>query len=86
MPRLLAVLSLAALAACSQSIEAVNKGVTPAKLQADTARYFDTSPRNVQISKVQKSMVGTSYHARVGRALYTCNQFKAAITCDRAHY
>lgn len=75
-----------ALAACGQASDAVNKGVTPAKLQADTAAYFRTSKSNVTIGKMQKSMVGMAYQARVGRTLYNCNQFKAAINCERALY
>lgn len=86
MPRLLLVLSFAALTACGQATDAINKGVTPAKLQADTASYFKTSPRNVSIGKMRASMVGTAYQARVGRVLYNCNQFKAAISCERALY
>ena len=86
MPRLLLVLSFVALTACGQATEAVNKSVTPAKLQSDTASYFQTSARNVSIGKMRKSMVGTAYQARVGRVLYNCNQFKAAITCERARY
>lgn len=86
MPRLLLVLSFAALTACGQASDAINKGVTPAKLQSDTATYFKTSPRNVKIGKMQQSMLGTAYQARVGRVLYNCNQFKAAINCERARY
>ena len=83
--RTLLFLSLFFLAACGSATEAVNKGVTPAKLQADTARYFQTSTGNVRIGKMQQNMLGTAYQARVGRAHYNCNQFRAAITCERVH-
>ena len=86
MSRLLLVLSFTALAACGQATDAVNKGVTPTKLQADTAAYFRTSKSNVTIGKMQPSMLGMAYQARVGRTLYNCNQFKAAINCERVLY
>lgn len=86
MPRLLLILSFVGLTACGQATEAINKGVTPAKLQADTASYFQTSSRNVVIGKMRASMVGTAYQARVGQVLYNCNQFQAAISCERAQY
>lgn len=78
------LLSIAALSACASTTEAVNKNVTPAKIQADTARYFSTSPRNVTISNVRQTMLGTNYRARVGRTNYTCSQFRSAVSCDRA--
>ena len=86
MSRILLVLFLATLTACGQATDAINKGVTPAKLQADTAAYFRTSKSNVAIGNMKPSMVGMAYQARVGRVLYNCNQFKAAINCERAHY
>lgn len=85
MKRLPLLLAFTLLAACGSATEAVNKGVTPAKLQSETARYFQTSTKNVRIGKMHQTMLGTSYQARVGRALYNCNQFRAAITCERVH-
>jgi hypothetical protein len=84
MPRLLIVLAFAALSACAPATEKVNEGVTPAKLQADTATYFRTSAGNVRVGKMTKGVLGTSYQARVGRTLYNCKQFRAAITCEIA--
>lgn len=84
MIRILLVLSFVTLAACGQATDAVNKGVTPTKLQADTAAYFRTSKNNVVIAKMRPSILGMAYQARVGRVLYNCNQFKAAINCERA--
>ena len=86
MRKILLLTAFTALAACGQSIDAVNKGVTPAKLQADTATYFRTSKTNVAIGKMKPSMLGMAYQARVNRVLYNCNQFRAAITCERANY
>ena len=84
MPRLLFVLAFAALSACAQATEKVNEGVTPAKLQSDTAAYFRTSTGNVKVGKLTQGVLGTSYQARVGRTLYYCKQFRAAITCEIA--
>ena len=84
MRKFLVILPLAALTACGSATEAVNKGVTPAKILADTARYFSTSTRNVRVANIRQTMLGTTYQARVGRTLYNCNQFRAAVSCDRA--
>ncbi|MBT8418541.1 MAG: hypothetical protein KJO42_13970 [Silicimonas sp.] len=84
MPRLLLVLPFTLLTACGSATDAVNKGVTPAKIQADTARYFSTSTKNVQVGNIQQTMLGTSYQARVSRVLYNCSQFRSAVSCDRA--
>jgi hypothetical protein len=84
MSRLALAIALLALSACAEATQKVNEGVTPAKLQTDTASYFRTSVRNVRVGKMHQGMLGTSYQARVGKTLYNCKQFKAALTCELA--
>ena len=86
MPKIPVLLLVVGLTACAQATDSVNKGVTPAKLQADTASYFRTSPANVKISNMNQNVLGTSYRAHVKGHLYLCKTFKAAISCERAHY
>ena len=84
MPRYLAIVSLAALAACAQATETVNSDVTTQGLQDRTASYFNTYGSNVQIVSYRQSVVGTAYKARVSGRLYDCKYFRSAITCNRA--
>lgn len=73
-----------ALAACAQTTETVNSDVTPAKLQRDTAVYFNTSPSRVAIGNVKKGVLGTAYQARVAGRVFDCHYFRSSVTCERA--
>ncbi|NNE79353.1 MAG: hypothetical protein HKN18_03685 [Silicimonas sp.] len=84
MRKLILLVGILAVSACAQATDAVNSDVTQAKLQTDTAKYFDTSPRYVKVGNLKQSMVGTAYQARVGGRLYDCKYFRSAVSCWRA--
>ena len=84
MPRLLLILSFTALSACGYATDKVNSDATQAKLQGDTAGYFETSMSNVSVGSFKRSVVGTSYKARVSGNLYDCRYFRSAVTCAPA--
>jgi len=84
MPRLLLILSFSALSACGYATDKVNSDVTQVKLESDTAGYFETSMSNVSVGSFKRSVVGTSYKARVSGNLYDCHYFRSAVTCNRA--
>ena len=82
MQKLIAILSLSALAACAAATETVNSDATPAQLQKSTAQFFKTSTGNVRVSGLKATLVGTEYRAQVGRGLYDCHYIRGAISCD----
>lgn len=84
MQKALLALPLILLTACGSATDAMNKGVTPAKLRTDTATYFRTSEHNVAVGEIRQTMLGTSYKARIGKVVYDCNHFRAAVSCERA--
>lgn len=84
MPKFILILTFTALSACGYATDKVNSDVTQAKLESDTARYFETSRSNVSVGSFRQSIVGTSYKARVAGNLYDCSYFRSALTCARA--
>lgn len=84
MHKFIAIVSLAALSACSYATEQVNSDVSAAKLQHSTASLFKTSTRNVAVSNFKATVVGTEYKARVGRGVYDCHYIRGSATCERA--
>lgn len=77
------LLSLTALSACGAAVDSVNSDASAAKLQKDTARYFETSASNVEVGNFVRQITGTAYKARVGGTLYNCHYFKSAVTCEQ---
>ena len=78
------IAGLLALAACAKTTETVNSDVTTAKLQKDTATYFNTSPSRVAIGNIKKGVLGTAYQARVAGRVFDCHYFRSSVTCERA--
>jgi len=75
---------LLVLAACAKTTETVNSDVTLAKLQQDTATYFNTSPSRVAIGNMRQGVLGTAYQARVAGRVFDCHYFRSSVTCERA--
>lgn len=84
MQKSLAILALLALAACAETTDAVNSDASEAQLRVSTAKLFSTSARNVRVSSLKQTLVGTEYRAQVGRGLYNCHYFRGAVSCDPA--
>ncbi len=84
MQKLIAIAALAALSACAYTTEQVNSDVSTAQLQQSTASLFKTSPRNVSVSNLKPTVVGTEYKARVGSGIYDCHYIRGSASCERA--
>lgn len=78
------IAGLLLVSACAQATDTVNSDATPAKLQKDTATYFNTSPSRVAVGNMRQGVLGTAYQARVAGRLYDCHYFRASVTCERA--
>lgn len=71
-------------AACGQATDAVNSDATAANVQYETAKYFNTSPRNVRVGAFEQTLLGTEYTAQIGRRSYTCHYIRKTVTCQNA--
>jgi hypothetical protein len=73
-----------ALAACGEATDAVNSDASAANVQYATAKYFDTTPRNVRVGAFKQTMLGTEYKAQIGRRAFNCHYFRKTVTCQNA--
>lgn len=70
--------------ACGQATDAVNSDATAANVQYETARYFNTSPRNVRVGAMKQTLLGTEYKAQIGRRSFICHYIRKTVTCQNA--
>lgn len=84
MRKLLILSAFVSLSACAQTTEAVNSNATPANIQAETAKYFSTSPRNVRVGSFKQTVLGTEYRAQVGSRMFDCRYMRKIVTCTNA--
>ncbi|MEM7752335.1 MAG: hypothetical protein AAF230_02915 [Pseudomonadota bacterium] len=84
MRKFLILAPVLALTACGQATEAVNSDATAANVQAETAMYFSTSTRNVQVGGFKQTLLGTEYKAKVGSRSYNCHYVRSSVSCKGA--
>lgn len=84
MRKTLILMPLLVATACSQATDAVNSDASPATLQLETAKYFATSTRNVQVGNLKRTVLGTEYNARVTGRVFDCHYVRGAVSCVNA--
>ncbi|MEM6385698.1 MAG: hypothetical protein AAF718_05620 [Pseudomonadota bacterium] len=84
MRKLIMMVFVLALAACGQATDAVNSDATPAKVQAETAKYFSTTSRNVRVGSFEQTLLGTKYRAKIGSRTFNCHYIRSTVSCQNA--
>ncbi len=71
-------------AACAPMISgSMNASLTENDIIRKTADYFDADPEEIEIKKINKELLSTTYKTTYRDTLYNCRIYYGAVSCLR---